>query len=114
MVPALLLQPLVENAVKHGVLTLEEGGVVSVVAERNNGTLRLSVADSGPGVAKDRSAGRGVGLSNTASRLQELYGNLSRITLSPSSIGGLEVTVEIPFRPATAPAEGNGRSGDHV
>jgi sensor histidine kinase YesM len=101
MVPALLLQPLVENAVKHGVLPSEQGGSVSVTAARSNGTLLLRVADDGPGMPKHRVAARGVGLSNTATRLRELYGNTSLFSLGSSS-NGLTVTIEIPFRPAAA------------
>lgn len=111
MVPALVLQPLVENAVKHGVLTHELGGSVSVTAEKNNGALRLCVTDSGPGMPQDRVAVRGVGLSNTATRLSELYGDTSRFWLGPSSTGGLSVRIEIPFRAAASGIAGNGASG---
>lgn len=111
MVPALVLQPLVENAVKHGVLTLEEGGAVSVTAVRNNGTLRLSVADNGRGAAKDRLSARGVGLSNTVTRLQELYGDAARLSLGPSSAGGLEVAIQLPFRPGATAAPKSSDSG---
>jgi signal transduction histidine kinase len=98
LVPALILQPLVENAVKHGVLALEEGGSVWVSATRGNSGLRLSVADNGKGIMKDVSAVFGVGLNNTFTRLRELYGEGSRFSLSRSSSGGTEVTMEIPFR----------------
>jgi two-component system, LytTR family, sensor kinase len=98
MVPALVLQPLVENAVKHGVLTHERGGSVWVTAEQNNGALRLCVADDGPGMPQNYVAVQGVGLSNTATRLCELYGDAARFSLGPSSAGGLAVTIEIPFR----------------
>ena len=109
MVPALLLQPLVENAVKHGVLTSEQGGRVSVTAGRNNGALRLCVADDGPGMPQNRAAEWGVGLSNTATRLRELYGDSSRFSLDSSSGGGLAVTIELPFRcAARATAAGDG------
>jgi LytS/YehU family sensor histidine kinase len=104
MVPALLLQPLVENAVKHGVLTSEHGGSVSVSVTRSNGALVLCVADDGPGMPKDRIAVHGIGLSNTATRLRELYGDDSRFSLSPSSPNGLSVTIEIPFRSAESEA----------
>jgi signal transduction histidine kinase len=104
MVPALLLQPLVENAVKHGVLTSEHGGSISVSVTRSNGALVLCVADDGPGMPKDRIAVHGIGLSNTATRLRELYGDDSRFSLSPSSPNGLSVTIEIPFRSAESEA----------
>jgi sensor histidine kinase YesM len=108
MVPALLLQPLVENAVKHGVLTTEQGGSVSVTAERKNGAIRLCVADDGPGMPEHRLAARGVGLSNTVTRLRELYGDASGFSLGPTSPGGVTVTIEIPFRPAVSEGPGNG------
>lgn len=111
MVPALVLQPLVENAVKHGVLTHEQGGSVSVTAEQNNGTIRLCVADDGPGMPQNRVAVRGVGLSNTATRLSELYGDAARLSLDHSSTGGLAVTIEIPFRSAASGIAGNGAAG---
>ena len=106
MVPALLLQPLVENAVKHGVLASEQGGSVSVSAARNNGALVLCVADDGPGMPKGPIV-HGIGLSNTAARLRELYGNDSRFSLAPSSPSGLSVTIKIPFRPAEPVAPGD-------
>jgi signal transduction histidine kinase len=98
LVPALVLQPLVENAVKHGVLTREQGGSVTVTAEQRNGALRLSVADDGPGLPLNGNAPRGVGLSNTAMRLSELYGTSSTFFLDKSQAGGLAATIEIPFR----------------
>jgi two-component system, LytTR family, sensor kinase len=107
MVPALVLQPLVENAVKHGVLTREQGGSVSVTAEQKNGDLRLCVSDDGPGLPQNRVAARGVGLRNIAARLSELYGNAARLSLDPSPTGGLAATIAIPFRSAVA---GNGDS----
>ena len=106
MVPALLLQPLVENAVKHGVLASEQGGSVSVSAARNNGALVLCVADDGPGMPKGPIV-HGIGLSNTAARLRELYGNDSRFSMAPSSPSGLSVTIKIPFRPAEPVAPGD-------
>jgi len=110
MVPALLLQPLVENAVKHGVLASERGGLVSITAGRNNGALRLCVADDGPGMPQNRKRDWGVGLSNTATRLRELYGDASRLSLDSSSEGGgLAVTIELPFR---SPASGAAAGGD--
>jgi signal transduction histidine kinase len=96
LVPALILQPLVENAVKHGVLPLEEGGLVQISAVRSNGTLRLAVADNGIGLGKDPA--HGVGLSNTIGRLGELYGGRAQFSLRSGPKGGVEVAVEIPFR----------------
>jgi LytS/YehU family sensor histidine kinase len=104
LVPALLLQPLVENAVRHGVLPREEGGSVAVSVEVDGPTLRLRVADDGPG-PRGGAAGRGVGLANTEARLAELYGGRARLSLEPAPEGGFAAAVELPFRAAGA-AEG--------
>jgi hypothetical protein len=100
LVPVLLLQPLVENAVRHGVLQREGGGSVSVTAVETDGVLRISVVDDGPGLRGDPGDRLGVGLANTAARLAELYGTQARLSLDPSPEGGFVATVEMPFRPA--------------
>ena len=101
MVPALMLQPLVENAVKYGVFTQEVGGTVSITADKRNGALRLCVADTGPGVETAKLGLQGVGLSNTVTRLRELYGEQAFLSLGRSPGGGLQVTIEVPFRNST-------------
>jgi two-component system LytT family sensor kinase len=101
LVPALVLQPLVENAVKHGVLPREKGGSVTVTVARNNGVLQLCVADDGPGLPEGAAVTRAVGLSNTAARLAELYGDKSSFSLDSSPNGGVTAIMEIPFRTAT-------------
>jgi two-component system LytT family sensor kinase len=98
LVPALVLQPLVENAVKHGVLPRECGGSVAITIAKNNGILRMSVADDGPGLPGGMFPSHGVGLSNTAARLKELYGSESHLSLDRSAGGGVAATIEIPFR----------------
>ncbi len=100
MVPALVLQPLVENAVKHGVLPRERGGSVTVSVARSNGSLRMSVADDGPGLPEGAAVASAVGLSNTAARLNELYGDKSSFALNSSPNGGVTATMEIPFHTA--------------
>jgi two-component system, LytTR family, sensor kinase len=100
LVPALVLQPLVENAVKHGVLPREQGGAVTVTIAKNNGTLQMCVADDGPGLPKGAAVARAVGLSNTAARLAELYGDESSFSLDSSPDGGVVAMMEIPFRTA--------------
>jgi two-component system, LytTR family, sensor kinase len=105
MVPAMILQPIVENAVKHGVLERESAGLVSIQAARDNGMLRLQVTDSGPGFGVDSpdSVRRGIGLSNTEARLEHVYGSACRIEYG-SSDGGGSVTISIPFSEVTGPA----------
>jgi len=95
-VPALLLQPLVENAVKHGVLARELGGSLTVHVARDNGELVLSVQDDGPGIPQGQPLRHGVGLSNTAARLQEIYGPSARFHVGAGPGGGVTVTVAIP------------------
>ena len=97
IVPVLLLQPLVENAVKHGIATREEGGRIAITAERRGPTLCISVRDDGPGPGAGES-GRGIGLANTRERLRTLYGDAQRLELVVPPDGGTQVTVELPFR----------------
>jgi len=100
LVPNLLLQPLVENSVRHAVAARSEGGFVEVVARRAGDVLELKVRDNGPGLPKDRASSppRGVGLTNTRSRLEHLYGASQRLQFSETPGGGLTVTVVVPFR----------------
>jgi len=103
MVPSLVLQPLVENAFRHGVGSKVDGGLIEIVATACNGTITLTVRDDGPGIDGDPQAAfsKGVGLSNTAERLRQLYGDRHqmRIRNRPATEGGgLEVAVEIPAR----------------
>ena len=99
-VPNLILQPLVENAIRHGVARSAAAGRIEICAHRQNGTLRLEVSDDGPGLppGTNRPAREGVGLTNTRARLAQLYGPASRLELANRSEGGLHVTLTIPFR----------------
>ena len=101
LVPALVLQPLVENAVKHGVLPRERGGAVSVSVALQNGMLRMAVTDDGPGLPNDSDPRQGVGLANTTARLAELYGNRARFSVISSAQGGVAAVIEFPFRSGT-------------
>ncbi|HYC49493.1 MAG TPA: histidine kinase [Gemmatimonadaceae bacterium] len=97
-VPPLILQPIVENAVRHGIAAVSSAGRLEVRAERYNGTLRLTVSDDGPGLnGAKSSAGSGVGLRNTRERLQQLYGDAGRLTLSDAH-GGTVVVIELPLQ----------------
>jgi len=99
-VPNLLLQPLVENAIRHGVAARAATGIVEVRSARKNGNLELQVRDNGPGLtnftAKSRSGG--IGLANTRARLERLYRNDYELDLADAASGGLQVTVTIPFQ----------------
>lgn len=105
LVPNLLLQPLVENAVKHGIARHARVGTVRIAAERDGEALRLTVADDGPGApAEGVPVGRGVGLTNTAERLAHLYGAAGRIAAGEAPGGGLQVVIWVPWRVAEAAA----------
>jgi signal transduction histidine kinase len=104
-VPHLILQPLVENAIRHGIAPRATPGVVRISAERANGSLRLEVRDDGVGLpagggASAADGARGVGLRNTRARLAALYGADHRLELSAGGTGGTILTMVIPFRPA--------------
>jgi two-component system LytT family sensor kinase len=104
-VPTLLLQPLVENALRHGDPGPDKRAEVVVRARRENGRLLLDVEDNGPGVAgtPEDVIGRGVGLANSQRRLAQLYGADQRLSIANRATGGLAVRVEIPFRHLVAP-----------
>jgi sensor histidine kinase YesM len=100
-VPSLILQPLVENAIKHGVTPRAEGGEVSVEVTREHGRLRLAVRDDGPGItAASTRVGNGVGLANTRARLEQLYGDRQRFVVGNAPGGGALVELTIPLRRA--------------
>ena len=97
LVPRLILQPLVENSIIHGVALHSTAGLISIKARRKGNRLSVSVADDGPGLIDDKPSREGVGLSNTRARLAELYGSDHRFALTRAAEGGLEVTLEMPF-----------------
>ena len=97
-VPNLILQPLVENAIRHGIEPHAKAGRVELRARRQDGSLALEVQDSGAGLRAGASANEGVGLSNTRARLRELYGASHQFELQDASDGGLRVRLRIPFR----------------
>jgi two-component system, LytTR family, sensor kinase len=101
LVPTLILQPLVENAVRHGVLARAQGGVVSVSIRRCDGVLVITVEDDGPGLAAGSAHPYGVGFKNSAERLAALYGDDAHMSVGPRLHGrGFAVIVFLPFRTA--------------
>jgi two-component system, LytTR family, sensor kinase len=106
-VPNLILQPIVENALRHGVAQTRGPGRVEISAKRERGSLRIRVWDNGPGLRAitrpDDGLKVGLGLSNTRARLEQLYGPAHRFELANAPGGGLLVTLEIPV-PEGAPA----------
>ncbi len=100
-VPNLLLQPLVENAIKHGISRRVAGGTVRVSGTRRDGYLCLRVCNDGPCLPADWQAGHtGVGIANLRTRLQILHGDDCELRLSRIDTGGVEVAVTLPFREA--------------
>lgn len=98
-VPNLVLQPLVENAIRHGILPRPEGGRLEISARMVGVRLRLEVSDDGVGLGSNVSGGfrEGMGLSNIRKRLQQLYGKDGGLRLSTRHGGGMTAAVEIPF-----------------
>lgn len=96
-VPNLLLQPLVENAIKHGIAPRKQGGWVEVRARRDGTVLALWVKDNGAGNGTKTASGSGLGLANTRARLEHLYGDCHRFEFGPVADGGFEVRVRIPL-----------------
>ena len=101
LVPSLLLQPLVENAIKYAVTPLEEGADISIIAQRAGDRLRIIVSDTGPGLqagAVDPKLSTGVGMANTRERLIQAYGDEHRFDNYARSGGGFEVVIEFPYQ----------------
>ncbi|HEU4386899.1 MAG TPA: histidine kinase [Blastocatellia bacterium] len=100
-VPNMILQPLVENAIRHGIAPLASGGCVSVGASRDNGALQLLISDDGCGPPRGDAGSlkEGVGLSNTRARLQHLYGPSCAFQLKGAPNTGMTVSLTIPYRP---------------
>jgi sensor histidine kinase YesM len=101
-VPNLVLQPLVENAIRHAVEPRVAGGRVVVSASRIGEVLRLTVRDDGPGLAAESQAGAGLGIPNTRARLEHLYGEGQSLDIANDPEGGVTVTLTFPWRVAGA------------
>jgi two-component system LytT family sensor kinase len=93
-VPAMILQPMVENAIKHGVGTRVEGGSIRISARRVNGLLRMSVENDGPAITAVR---EGVGVTNTRARLRSMYGDTGGFELRNNGAGAVEAVVTVPY-----------------
>ncbi|RME89926.1 MAG: histidine kinase [Verrucomicrobia bacterium] len=104
LVPNLLLQPLVENAIRHGLEKNAGAGEVRLRAWRHGRWLRIEVADNGRGITAGQRIRPGVGLANTRARLRHLYGSQQRLRLRQRTEGGLSVDLMLPFRPAEGTA----------
>jgi signal transduction histidine kinase len=96
--PSMMIQTLVENAIKHGLEPKAEGGSLKVKAEIVHGKLQVRVADTGLGFGKAATAGTGVGLANIRERLQLLYGGKASLTVAENQPCGTVVTITVPYR----------------
>jgi len=106
VVPALILQPLVENAIRHGIELQRGEGIISIAAKREGQHLHLMVRDNGRGVESvdlNGSARRGIGLANTRARLEGLYGNDQSITFGKAQPHGCQVDIRLPFHLSALP-----------
>jgi LytS/YehU family sensor histidine kinase len=98
-VPNLIFQPLVENAIKHGIAPEAKKGTITIRSSSKDGRLRLEVEDNGPGVRPDRVNNQGLGLKNIKERLDELYGRDYRLELKNHPNGGCTTLLDIPAQP---------------
>ncbi|MDP9205613.1 MAG: histidine kinase, partial [Gemmatimonadota bacterium] len=103
LVPSLILQPLVENAVKHGVDKVSDRGKIRIQARREVERLVLTVSDNGPGPSSigspnENGGEHGVGLENIRQRLEQLYGSAQSLSLAESPNGGTVAQIMMPFR----------------
>ncbi|WP_372525485.1 sensor histidine kinase [Piscinibacter sp.] len=103
--PPMMLQSLVENAIKHGLEPKADGGTLTVSAEIVHGKLVVTVSDSGLGFGRAATAGTGIGLNNIRERLKLLYGSKAGLTVAENPGGGTAVTITVPY--STRNDEGN-------
>jgi LytS/YehU family sensor histidine kinase len=99
LVPCFLLQPIVENAIRHGIANCENEGLVEASARLDGRTLHLRVRDSGPGLSDRSQNGYGIGLRNTRERLAHFYRDEYAMKAEPLDAGGFEVAIAIPCEP---------------
>jgi len=96
--PPMMIQGLVENAIKHGLEPKAEGGKLTVKAEILHGKLAVTVADTGLGFGRAATSGTGVGLANIRERLQLLHGSRASVTVTENQPSGTVVTITVPYR----------------
>jgi two-component system, LytTR family, sensor kinase len=104
-VPHMILQPIVENAIRHGIGKSSTAGRIQITACRVNDLLEIKVQDDGPGLVVDPESSRGIGLANTRARLDQLYGEAANLAVENGAEGGARVTLVLPFRLALGSTE---------
>jgi hypothetical protein len=100
LVPCFLLQPLVENAIRHGISNCEDRGIIQTSAIRDGDKLVIQVRDNGPGLDSNSQSGYGIGLRNTSARLAHFYAEQSSFRIDSPASGGFVVSVTIPYEKA--------------
>lgn len=98
LVPSLILQPIVENCVKHAIGPSAGGGVIRIAAHECNGRLCVYVEDDGPGMSNEQARGGALGLRNTRERLAAIYGDTATVRFEPRTGGGLRVIFNLPIQ----------------
>jgi two-component system, LytTR family, sensor kinase len=104
-VPYMGLQPIVENAIRHGIGGRSSAGMIRISAQRSGDAVRIQVQDDGPGLPAGRRHEDGIGLANTRERLRQLYGDAGLIALENGEAGGAVATLTLPYRPARVAAD---------
>jgi signal transduction histidine kinase len=104
-VPSLVVQPLVENAIRHGTSRRAAGGLIEIVARRTGPSLVIEVMDDGPGLPADQTPDEGIGIGHTRARLAQLYGAQGQLELEPRAGGGTTARIRLPY------ARAGGRNG---
>ena len=104
LVPTLILQPLVENAIRHGIESCADVGKIAIHARRDGGKITLSISDNGKkpvdfSLVENKLGRQGIGLANTQARLQQLYGEAQSFSVGQGGLGGWTVEIKMPFRP---------------
>jgi LytS/YehU family sensor histidine kinase len=104
-VPYMALQPIVENAIRHGIGRRSAAGSIAISSLCEDGRLEIRVEDDGPGLAAASGApGCGIGLANTRERLRQLYGDTARLTVENGPAGGVAATMILPYRLVRKPS----------
>ncbi len=96
-IPNLILQPLVENSIRHGIAPLATAGKILIESRRENGFVELSVSDNGAGLNNSAESNNGIGWKNTRERLEKLYGERQQFEVISGENGGLQVKIKIPY-----------------
>ncbi len=96
-VPNLILQPIVENAIHHGISPSMDQGIIRIIARLQDDVVSMTVADNGPGLKNPERLQKGVGVGNTQERLENLYGTQQDFSFRNGSLGGLEVNIRVPY-----------------